>query len=309
MKKLLITGISGLLGSNLAYIFRDKYDLVGWYNSHKVFIPGVDSFKVNITDKRLVKNALFGYKPDIILHCASLTNIDYCEKNKEETRRVNVEGTQNIASACNSQNTKLVYISTDAVYDGEKGNYTEDDPVAPCNYYGLTKYEAEGAVKEHKNYIIARTNIFGWNIQEKYSLAEWILDSLQRGCSIHGFNDSIFSSIYTVEFAKIMDMMLGKDLTGIFNLASRTALSKYEFAVLIAETFGKDKALIKPTSMDDFPFFAKRGKNLSLNTKKLAKDLDISVPAIERSVELFYKDYSEGILQKLKGVKRLAEKT
>lgn len=299
-KKLLITGISGLLGSNLAYSFRDKYDITGWYNSHKVFMPGVNSYKVDITDEQLIKEFLSKHKFDIILHCASLTNIDYCENNKEETRKINIEGTQNIVSACDNQNTKLVYISTDAVFDGKKGNYIEDDPVSPCNYYGLTKYEAEKVVKEHKNHIITRTNIFGWNIQDKYSLAEWILYSLQEECSINGFNDVIFSSIYTIEFAKIIDIMLDKDLIGTFNLASRTSLSKYEFAILIAETFNKDNDLIKPLSIDSYPFFAKRGKNLSLDTQKLSRVLTKDIPLIKECVYAFFKDYKSGLCNKIK---------
>ncbi len=289
-----------MLGSNLAYVFRKRYDMAGWYNSHKVFIPGVDSYKLDITDKQAVREFLSGYKADIILHCASLTNIDYCENNKEETRKINVEGTENIASACISPDTKLVYISTDSVYDGKKGKYIEDDPVSPCNYYGLTKYEAEAAVKKHKNHIIARTNIFGWNIQNKHSLAEWMLYNLERGCGIKGFNDAIFSSIYTIEFARIMDMMLDKDLMGTFNLASRTSLSKYDFAVLIAETFKKDKALIKSISVDDYPFSAKRGKNLSLDTQKLSKALGAKLPSVEECVNLFFKDHESEVCDEIK---------
>jgi len=299
-KKLLITGISGLLGSNLTFILRDKYDITGWYNYHKVFIPRVDSFKVDITDKQSVKNFLLDYKPDIILHCASLTNIDYCENNKEETKRVNVEGTRNIVYACSKQDIKLVYISTDAVYDGEKGNYSEEDSVSPCNYYGLTKYEAEGVVKEHKNHIIVRTNIFGWNIQNKHSLAEWILYNLERGCSINGFIDAVFSSIYTLEFARIMEKMLNKDLIGIFNLASRTSISKHDFAMLIAKNFNKDSTLIKPIRINDYHFAAKRGKDLSLNTQKISRVLVQDLPSIEGCVSAFFKDYKSGLCDEIR---------
>ncbi len=300
MKKLLITGISGLLGSNLAYILRDKYDITGWYNLHKVFIPDVNSFKVDITDKQSVQKFLSGYNPDIILHCASLTDLDYCENNKKETEKVNVEGTQNISSACSNQDTKLIYISTDAVYDGKKGDYTESDSVSPCNYYGLTKYEAEGAVKAHKDYIILRTNIFGWNVQNKQSLAEWILYNLQRGCSINGFTDAIFSSIYTLEFARILDKIIENNLTGTFNLASRTSLSKYEFATLIAEAFNIDKNFIKPISIDGYHFAAKRGNNLSLNTRKLERALAQDMPSIEKCIDLFFKDFRSGINDEIK---------
>lgn len=299
-KKLLITGISGLLGSNLAYAFRDKYEIAGWYNSHKVFIPGVNSYRINITDKQSVKEFLSIYKPDIILHCASLTDIDYCENNKEETRGVNVEGTENIVSFCINRDTKLVYISTDSVYDGKGCRYAEEDAVSPCNYYGLTKYEAEDAVRGHKGHLIARTNIFGWNIQNKRSLGEWILYSLERGYGIRGFNDVMFSSIYTIEFARIMDMMLDRGLRGTFNLGSRRSLTKYDFAMLIAETFNKDKFLIKPISVDDYPFSAKRGKDLSLNTQKLSKALGEELPSVEECVKLFFRDYGSGLSDEIK---------
>lgn len=298
-KRLLITGVSGLLGSNLAYYLRDKYDITGWHNSHKVFIPGVDCCKVDITDSRLVKESMSGCNPDIILHCASLTDIDYCENNKEETRKVNVEATENIAVSCASQDKKLVFMSTDAVYDGKKGRHTEDAHIAPCNYYGLTKYEAESAIKAHKSHIIIRTNIFGWNIQNKHSLAEWILYNLQRGCGIEGFKDAVFSSIYTMEFARIIDMMLDRGLTGTFNLGSRTSLSKYDFAAQIAETFNKDKALIKPISIDDYHFYAKRGTDLSLNTQKLSEALGDDLPSIEECVKLFFRDYSNGLCDEI----------
>lgn len=299
-KKLLITGISGLLGSNLAYALRNKYDITGWYNQHKVFIPLVNSFKVDITDERTVKDFLSEYNPNTILHCASLTDIDYCEKNKEGTRKVNVEGTKNIVSACSSQNTKLVYISTESVYEGKEGNHKEEDAISPRNYYGLTKYEAESAIKAHKNHIIVRTNIFGWNIQNKHSLAEWILYNLERGCGINGFKDAIFSSIYTMEFAKIINMMLGNNLTGTFNLASRTSMSKYEFAALIAKTFNMNKALIKPISIGDHHFSAKRGKDLSLNTQKLSKALGKDLPSVEECVNAFFKDHKKGLCDEIK---------
>ncbi len=263
-------------------------------------MPGVDTYRVDITDKEAVSSFISDYKPEIILHCASLTNIDYCEKSKDETKKINVQGTENIAYACKSQDIKLVYISTDAVYDGTKGLYTEESAVSPCNYYGQTKYQAESSVKAHDNHIIARTNIFGWNIQNKYSLAEWILYNLQRGFAISGFNDAVFSSIYTMEFSRIMDLMLDKDLRGIFNLASKSRISKYDFARQIARTFKLDDNLIKPISINDHPFSGKRGKDLSLDVKKLSKALACDMPSIEDCIGLFLKDYENSLCDKIR---------
>jgi len=300
MKKLLITGISGLLGGCIAYVLRNKYAITGWYNAHGVSIPGVKALKIDITDEQLLKKAIAEDEPDIILHCASLTNVDYCEKNKAETKKINVGGTDNIVAACKHKDIKLVYISTDSVYDGKAGNYSESDPVSPCNYYAITKYEAEESVKKHKNHLITRTNIFGWNIQNKQSLAEWILDNLGAGKCINGFKDAVFSSIYTIEFAKIMEQMLERNLAGIFNLGSRTSLSKFEFALLVAEVFNKDKFLVKPISIDDFSFAAKRGKNLSLNTQKLSQALGRALPSLEECTQEFFTDYKNGMPAKIK---------
>jgi len=300
MKKLLITGISGLLGGGIAHALRDKYAITGWYNAHGVSIPGVKALKIDITEEQPLKKALAEDRPDMILHCASLTNVDYCEKDRVETQKINVGGTENIVAACKQGGIKLVYISTDSVYDGKTGNYAESDPVSPCNYYGVTKYEAEDSVRKYKNHLIVRTNIFGWNIQNKQSLAEWILDNLEAGKCINGFKDAVFSSIYTIEFAKIMEQMLERNLTGTFNLGSRTSLSKYEFALLIAKVFNKDVSLIKPISIDDFSFAAKRGKNLSMNTQKLSKALDRELPSLEECVQEFFRDYKNGMPDKIK---------
>jgi len=299
-KKLLITGVSGMLGSNVAYVLRDEYDIIGWYNSNPVFIPGTVSRKVDITDQGSVKRWMADCDPAIVMHCAALTNVDYCEKNKVEARKVNVEATGNIVAVCDNQDTKVVYVSTDSVYDGKKGNYTEGDPIVPCNYYGVTKCEAESVIKSRRNHIVVRTNIFGWNVQNKLSLAEWVVSNLERGCAFDGFMDAMFSSIYTMDFARILEIMLRRDLVGTFNLGSRTSVSKYDFAALIAGAFNKNKDLITPISIDGFAFAAKRGKNLSLNTNKLSRALGAELPSIEECVSAFAKDRERGVADEIK---------
>jgi UDP-4-amino-4,6-dideoxy-N-acetyl-beta-L-altrosamine transaminase len=172
--------------------------------------------------------------------------------------------------------------------------------VNPQNYYGLSKYNGELEVLKKENSLIFRTNLFGWNIQEKYSIAEWILYSLKKKRQIEGFEDVYFSSIYTFDLAKILDIAIDKNLIGLYNCGSRTSLSKYEFALQIADYFNLGKDLIKPISIDHYNFKAKRGKNLTLNVNKLQEALNDNFPSISESIEAFYKDFKIGLPGKIR---------
>lgn len=288
------------MGNNLAWYFREEYDVSGWYCSHEVSIDGVALNRVNISFEDSLKSLIEDYAPDIIIHCASLTDVDFCERHKELTELVNTIDTQRFVQACKNPEIKFVYISTDSVYDGTKGNYKETDPVNPCNYYGLSKYKGEQAVLEKEKSLILRTNIFGWNIQDKQSLAEWILYNLLNGKSIQGFKNAYFSSIYTFDLARVLGNMLEKDLEGVYNCASMTSQSKYEFACSIAELFGLDKNLIKPIDIKSSGLFAKRGENLTLNVEKLCRETESAPPEIKKSLNHFYRHYIEGLPAKIK---------
>lgn len=294
-KKILITGVSGMLGSNLAYYFKDSYDILGLYNTHPVEIDGAQTLPVDILSENSIKNTMDNFNPDIVIHCASLTDIDYCEGNKSETYRVNVLGTKNLVESANSCNAKIIYISSDSVYDGSKGNHSETDQIKPQNYYGVTKYEGELEVLKRSNSLILRTNIFGWNVQDKFSIAEWILHELNGKVQINGFRDVYFSSIYTFDLAKILEKAIDQDLAGTYNCGSSDSISKYEFARFLAQRFSLEEELVNPISIDDFKFKAKRGKNLSLNISKLAKALNCSFPQISDTIEAFYQDFKNGL--------------
>jgi perosamine synthetase len=298
-KKIVITGISGLLGSNLAYYFKDIYDILGLYNTHPVEINGIHTQQADILSVDSLKIVIQKFRPDIIIHCASLTDIDYCETNKENTDIVNVIGTKNIVDSVSDGNTKIIYISSDSVYEGVAGNYSETDLVKPQNYYGLSKYKGELEVLKRANSLTLRTNIFGWNIQAKHSIAERILHELTGNAPINGFKDVYFSSIYTFDLAVLLEKAIEQDLAGIYNCGSHDSISKYEFALLIARFFELNQNLVRPISIDDFKFKAKRGKNLSLNVSKLALALNRNLPRIHDTVESFYNDFKSGLNKKI----------
>lgn len=294
--KILITGVSGLLGNNLAMYLSGFSKVMGLYHHHAVSIPRVLMQKCDLCDSDEVSNTVNEFDPDVIIHCASLTNIDQCEETRDNT---NIITTENIIGSI-QPSCYVVHISTDSVYDGVKGYFDESDPTFPCNYYGKTKLDSESLVLNHENSLVLRTNIFGWNIQDKQSIGEWILAEFDAKRSINGFNDAKFSSIYTFEIARIIEQAIDQKLKGVFNCASRNNCSKYEFALKIAEQFNLDKSLIKSISIDDHRFKARRGKNLSLNVTKLETTLDTKLPTIESSIEQFYRDYQCGLPARIK---------
>jgi dTDP-4-dehydrorhamnose reductase len=300
-QKMLITGVSGLLGNNLAYYFKDKFDILGLYNTHPVSIDGIYTEKCQLSNPDNIKRIISDYEPEIIIHCASVANVDECELNRDATKRINVLGTRDIVRAVTDKEVRLIYISTDSVYDGVKGNFSEDDgKINPQNYYGLSKYEGELEICKKQNSLIFRTNIFGWNIQDKKSIGEWVLEALKAKRKVKGFKDTYFSSIYTMELARVIDMAIRRNLTGVFNCGGLDSCSKYEFALKIADYFGLDKTSITPVTIDDHNFKAKRGKNLTLNVSKLQKILDYRLPTIDQSIEAFYRDYKCGLPEEIK---------
>lgn len=299
-QKILITGVSGLLGNNLAWFFKEKYQVLGLYHRHPVDIEGVLTKEIDILSLTSLRECLLNFQPDVLIHCAALADIDHCEKFKEEAMEINVHGTRNIVDGLKELSTRLVHISTDAVYDGKKGNYTEEDPIQPVNYYGWTKYYSENEALRRKGALVLRTNIFGWNVLEKTNLGEWVLKYLKTGQHIQGFGDVYFSGIYTMDLAKLIAACLQRNLAGTYISASRTSMSKYDFALELARVFSENSDLIQKASVKDLHFPAERGKNLSLCVDKLEKALDTILPTLQESISHFYQDYREKILQQIK---------
>ena len=292
-QKLFLTGASGLLGSNIAYCLKEKYDILGLYHSHPLVLNGVETVGGDLLDHEALRKIIREFSPEVVIHCAALPDIERCEKDHALADRLNVTATGNIVD-CTPPSVRFIHISTDAIYDGEKNFFSETDPIHPLNYYALTKYRAEGEALKRKKSLIVRTSFFGWNIQNKNSLAEWVVEELSNQRKIKGFTDVMTCSIYTFHLARLLDQAIEKDLSGIYNFVCRNAVSKYDFAMRLAELFGLDSSLIDPISVDHFPFSAKRSKNLTLDTTKLSSALQRDLPSMEESLQAFLSDFKNG---------------
>jgi dTDP-4-dehydrorhamnose reductase len=268
----LVTGASGLLGNRIVEFAKGYHTIVPLHNTKPL---QSNSLKIDITKAIEVSSLFNRLKPTVVIHTASETNVDKCETDKGHAWKINVEGTRNIAKACRKVNAKLVAISTDYVFDGEKGWYTEEDKPNPISYYGLTKLEGEKQVINYcKNYAILRTSVvYGWH-PWKQNFATWVINKLKQQQEITIVEDHYNTPTLADNLAEMAVEVAEKDLQGVYHASGNERISRYKFAEQIAGTFGLNSDLIKPIKMSQVAAWtAKRPRDSSLDTNKIQKQL------------------------------------
>jgi dTDP-4-dehydrorhamnose reductase len=272
--KLLITGASGLYGSKLAQMALSKNFEV--YSSDIQSLTVYGNFvKLDISGKTQVDEAFKTIKPDVVVHAATLTDVDKCELNKALAWKVNVEGTKNIVEAAKTTGSFLIYISTDYVFGGETGRYKETDAPNPINYYGVTKLKAEEIVKTQKEYFIARPSVMYGSTPAagKVNFALWIIETLQKGEHVKIVTDQWNTPTLNTNLAEMTLEVIERKLTGIYHLCGATRVSRFKFAEQIADVFNLDKGLIDKVLSSQFTLPAKRPMDSSLDTSKATQTL------------------------------------
>ncbi len=303
--RILVTGASGLLGLNLALCtareHAGQHNVFGTVNDHAI---RTDAFTVLQTDLSLpgaVERLLEQTQPDWVIHCAALADVDACESNPERARQLNTELPAQLARYVARGGARLVHISTDAVFDGVKGGYVEEDAPNPLGVYAKTKLEGERRVAAaDPTAIIARVNLFGWSLTGKRSLGEFFVNNLSSGKRVMGFTDVFFCPLLVNHIAGLLLAMLEKKLSGLYHVVSRECSSKYDFGVAIARRFGLDASLISPTSVLQAGLKAARSPNLSLSTVRLADALGYPPPDLSTGIEGFYSLYQQGYPQQIR---------
>jgi len=272
MERLFITGGSGLLGSKFLK-FTDDYEVITTYNTN----PRENAVKLDITDEKDVINKIVSISPELVVHSAALTNVDYCEDHQEEAYKINAQGTLNIAKACKKADAKLIYVSTDFVFDGEEGRYPEDHKTNPVSYYGLSKLKGEEFVKNiNINFAIARVSVlYGWHTN--FNFVTWVIDELKAGNQINIVTDEYNSPTYAENAAEAILNIYTKEKEGIYHIAGDERIDRFKFAENIAQVFELDATLINPIKSDELIRKAQRPMDSSLSVDKAKKDLDIKL--------------------------------
>ena len=301
--RILITGASGLLGINLALEAAKEHTVFGQVNSHALSTTAFETRTANLlapgeTIRQAVERLLDETQPDWVIHCAALANLDACEADPAQAHQLNTEVPAILAAHVARGGARLLHVSTDAVFDGQRGNYTEEDAPNPLSVYARTKLEGERRVwQANPQAIIARVNLFGWSLTGKRSLGEFFFYNLQAGRQVKGFTDVYFCPLLANDLAHLFLRMLALKLEGMYHVVSSQSLSKYDFGVAIARRFGLDASLITPTTVNQAGLAAARSPNLTLDTHKLSTALGQPLPTISAGLERFYTLYQQGYPQ------------
>jgi len=303
--RILITGASGLLGLNLALEIAGQHTVFGQVNRHDLHTDAFTVLKADLLEPGAVGRLLSETRPDWVIHCAALADLERCEKNPGLAWELNTEIPRNLADQCRKGGARLVHISTDAVFDGQTGGYSEDDPPNPLSTYAKTKLNAEYAIADaYPEAIITRVNLFGWSLTGQRSLAEFFFNNLSTATPVMGFTDVFFCPLLVNDLADIFVSMLEKELSGLYHVLSRDNISKYAFGVAIARKFNLDADLIKPISVSESGLTAARSPKLILKVDKLNHDLGKVLPRVSTGIDRFYTLYQQGYPQVIQAMTR-----
>jgi dTDP-4-dehydrorhamnose reductase len=268
MIKILATGMSGLVGTRVNELLSDEFDI-----EDLSLATGVD-----ITNYESLENRINNSNAKIIIHMAAKTDVDSCEDEKilnenSQCWQVNVVATENISYIANKRGMKVIYISTDFVFDGIKKFYNEEDKPNPVNWYGFTKFEGENKVKEHtEEYVILRISYpYRANFSLKRDFVRRLLEKMVKKEKIYGLTDHIITPTFIDDIAQAIKTIIQKKVKGIYHVVGSQSLSVYDCIGKIASVFGQKPIIIPVKREEYFKEKAFRPFNLTMKNDKITK--------------------------------------
>lgn len=277
--KVLVTGVKGQLGC----------DVVRELEKRGIEAVGVDIEEMDITDSDSVAKVITAAAPDAVIHCAAYTAVDAAEENEEICRRVNADGTQNIANVCKKLDIKMLYISTDYVFDGEGTKAWEpEDERNPVSVYGQTKYEGELAVENtlDKYFIVRIAWVFGINGK---NFVKTMLNLAKTRDTLTVVNDQFGSPTYTYDLARLLADMIQTEKYGIYHATNEGICTWYEFACAIFKCAGVEMNVL-PVSSEEYAAKAKRPANSRMSKEKLTENGFEKLPSWQDALERYMQE-------------------
>jgi len=257
MKRILICGANGLLGQRLSLMLSTQtdYEVLNTSIERSFVFDNIlfDYNQLDITNRSDVKSLASSFQPDVIFNAAGATNVDWCESNREEAWKANVTAVENLVDAARKVGAKLVHVSTDYVFDGKHGPYDEEAKPYPIGYYGKTKLASENAVRssEIQHTILRTIVLYGNGIGVKPNFPLWVINSLKSGKQINVVDDQIGNPTYVGDLALAMIKSFELNRLGIFHIGGGEQLSRFDFALQIADVFSLDRSLIRCIKTSD----------------------------------------------------------
>lgn len=284
-KNILLVGGSSFFSLNWALQKSKTQKIILGLHKKNIKIKSVSSVKFNFEDNKKLFFQICNIKPSVIVLTSAITSIEECEKYKKNCKLVNYYLAKKICDVAKKIKVKLVFISTDQLFDGRKNIYSETSVTKPQNYYAKTKLMAENYIKKHhEDHIIVRTNFFGWGPSYRKSFSDVIIESIKNNINFYGYNNVFYTPILVNDLIDIICFMIEKNLKGTFNIAGSESISKYNFALKLIKLFNLNKGLLKKASYFKQKNEPKRPKNMSLSVRKLNKILNIKTYDVNKSL-------------------------
>ena len=287
----LVVGASGILGHGLCrYLSARGADVAATVHEHPVGIPGVREVRCSLEEDSSFRQVMTEQRPNIVVYAAGLTDVDKCESNEPLADRLHAEIPAGMAAVLAAEGEgRFVYISSDHLWDGTRGMMREDDPVSPINAYARSKAKGERLVADaSKTALILRTNFFGQGRPWRLSLSDWMLKQLSSDKPFNAFSDAYFTPIAVPILFSLIENCLTQGLSGIFHAGGADRLSKYDFAMRLAEWGGYSQSLIRAGLVSDAGLVASRPADMSLSTQKLSTALGRSAPGLDDSLHAIF---------------------
>jgi dTDP-4-dehydrorhamnose reductase len=288
MRRILVTGVSGFLGRHVALRLRDRHRVVGTYREHALTLEGCVTRPLDIADRDGVAALCREFQPDVIVHTIALSDVDRCERHPDMADRVNVQGTGHVAQAAVEVGARLIYISTDQVYDGAHGDYNETDTPRPLMVYGRTKLEGERrATAIGSDVVILRLALmYGWGSPTRATFIDWMVARLQAGQELPLFIDQFRTPLYVVQGAEVIARLIeAPEIRGMFNLGGAERLDRYAFGVKVCKVFNLPQRYLKPIEMAAVGSTTPRPPDCSLNSAKISSLLDYRPLTVEEGLQ------------------------
>jgi len=294
--RVLITGANGMLGEKCAYRLNKKHQtFASDVHEELQYDCPVKYFQMDVTNPNKVKQVVKEIEPDVIVNCAAYTDVDGSEDNKELANDVNVNGIKNLTESAQPFNSHIIHISTDYVFDGSCGPYKEDDEISPINFYGKTKYDSEQLlVDSNLPTTIIRTNVLFGNSQSKEAnFVHWVIDNLKKGNTIKVVNDQFGNPTWVDSLAEVTEKIIDNHLEGIYHYGGDDYMSRFEFALEIADVFSLDNKLIEKVATRALKQKAPRPYKAGLISDKLKKSLDVKLYSIKDALKRMKSEIEE----------------
>jgi dTDP-4-dehydrorhamnose reductase len=292
--KVLITGSNGLLGQKVIDLHAQYgVDLIATSaGEDRDSRLGYLYQSLDITDREAVFQAVALHEPDVVINTAAMTNVDLCETERQQCDRINVEAVGHLADACLIHNAHLVHVSTDFIFDGEKGPYKEEDEARPINYYGLSKWKSEQLLQKHTvSYSILRTGLVYGFIPKlsRSNIVLWAREALLKGQPMNIVDDQFRTPSWAEDLAQGCLLAATKKASGIFNISGPDFMNMYELVQIVAREWGLDSTLIKRASTDFVNQRAKRPPKTGFIISKAQKELGYEPYSFVESLRMIEK--------------------